>query len=89
MLAASIGASLAGFGNLAKGIDFLYGYYGDQGLFKDATTGKTLKVAYKAQDDGYDAARTIPNIDEMLDSEKDFAVSCHGAAPSTPTWSSR
>jgi hypothetical protein len=29
-------------------------------------------------DDGYDAARAIPNVDELLDSEKVFALETLG-----------
>ena len=47
----------------------MFHYYSDQGLFNDVN-GKTRKVKYIAKDDGYDAARTIPIIDEFLDSEK-------------------
>ena len=53
-----------------KAIDFLFDYYNDQGLFKDASNGKTRKVDYTMKDDGYDAARAIPNVDELLDSDK-------------------
>ena len=46
-----IGASLplsgtyADAGNLGKAIEFLFTYYNDQGLFKDASNGKTRKSA--------------------------------------------
>jgi branched-chain amino acid transport system substrate-binding protein len=78
--------SYAEYANLAKGINFFFGYYSDQGLFKDATTGKTRSVQYNFKDDGYDAARTIPLIDEMLDSEKDFAVWTLGSSPTLKTY---
>ena len=39
-----------------------------------ATGNKVRKVAYTMKDDGYDAARSIPNVDELLDSDKVFAV---------------
>jgi branched-chain amino acid transport system substrate-binding protein len=81
-----LSGTYADYGNLARGIDFLFGYYSDQGLFKDANSGKTRKVQYTMKDDGYDAARTIPNIDEMLDSEKDFAVWTLGSPPTLKTY---
>jgi hypothetical protein len=68
-----LSGTYADYGNLGKGMEFLFGYYNDQGFFKDAS-GKTRKIEYTMKDDGYDAARAIPNVDEMLDSEKDFAV---------------
>ena len=76
-----LSGTYADYGNLAKGIEFMFQYHGDQGLFKDVN-GKTRKVQYIAKDDGYDAARTIPIIDEFLDSEKTFAVWTLGS-PST------
>ena len=76
-----LSGTYADYGNLAKGIEFLFQYHGDQGLFKDVN-GKTRKVQYIAKDDGYDAARTIPIIDEFLDSDKTFAVWTLGS-PST------
>jgi ABC-type branched-subunit amino acid transport system substrate-binding protein len=82
-----IGASLplsgtyADAGNLGKAISFLIGYYNDQGFFKDAN-GKVRKVDYTTKDDAYDAARAIPNVDELLDSERSFAIWTQGS-PST------
>jgi branched-chain amino acid transport system substrate-binding protein len=81
-----LSGSYADYGNLARGIDFMFGYYGDQGLFKDATTGKTRRVEYTIKDDGYDASRTIPAIDELLDSEKAFAVWTLGSSPTLKTY---
>ncbi len=42
-------------------------------MFKDSN-GKTRKINFFFKDDGYDAARTIPLVDELLDSEKVFTV---------------
>ena len=44
-----------------------------KGAFKDST-GKNRTIAFSYKDDGYDAARTIPLVDELLDSEKVFAI---------------
>ena len=41
--------------------------------FKDCE-GKTRKIDYIVKDDGYDPARTIPLVDELIDSEKVFAM---------------
>ena len=42
-------------------------------MFKDST-GKTRKINLIVKDDGYDPARTIPLVDELIDSEKVFAM---------------
>jgi branched-chain amino acid transport system substrate-binding protein len=80
-----LSGTYADYGNLAKGIEFLFGYYNEQGLFKDVN-GQTRTVEYRATDDGYDPARTIPNIDEFLDSEKSFAVWTLGSPPTFKTY---
>ncbi len=63
----------ADFGNIAKTAAAWLKYHSDKGAFKDST-GKTRKVNFFFKDDGYDTARTIPLVDEMLDSDKVFAV---------------
>jgi branched-chain amino acid transport system substrate-binding protein len=80
-----LSGSYADYGNLGRGIEFLFGYYNDEGLFKDVN-GKTRKVEYTMTDDGYDPARTIPNIDEFLDSQKSFAVWTLGSPPTFKTY---
>jgi branched-chain amino acid transport system substrate-binding protein len=83
-----IGATLArsgtfaDAGNLGTAIGFLFSYYNDQNFFKDASNGKVRKVDYFMKDDAYDPARAIPNVDELLDSDKVFAIWTHGT-PST------
>src|SRR3954452_3504011 len=87
-----IGASIAmsgtyaDYANLGRAIDFLFGYYNDQGLFKDTTKNVTRKVTYTMKDDGYDAARAIPNVDELLDSDKVFAIWTLGTPPTLKTY---
>ena len=81
-----LSGTYADYGNLGKAIDFLFGYYSDQGLFKDASNGKTRKVDYTMKDDGYDAARAIPNVDELLDSEKVFAIWTLGTPATLKTY---
>ena len=87
-----IGQSLVAVGHLRRlrqprqrRIDFIFGYYNDQGFFKD-TPGKTRKVDYIMKDDGYDAARAIPNVDELLDSEKVFAIWTLGTPATLKTY---
>jgi len=82
-----IGHTIAQSGTFAvslyygKGIDTVLSYYSDKGAFKDVN-GKTRKVQYIQKDDGYDAARTIPLVDELIDLEKVFAQMTLGS-PST------
>jgi branched-chain amino acid transport system substrate-binding protein len=73
--------TLADYGNYGKSIDALLEHYGKEGAFKDST-GKTRTAIYIQKDDGYDPARAIPNVDELLDSEKSFAIWTLGT-PST------
>jgi branched-chain amino acid transport system substrate-binding protein len=82
----SLSGTYADYGNLGKAIDFLFGYYGDQGLFKDTTKNVTRKVQYIMKDDGYDAARAIPNVDEFMDSDKVFAVWTLGSPATLKTY---
>jgi ABC-type branched-subunit amino acid transport system substrate-binding protein len=86
-----IGQTLAQSGTLAyaanygKGQDTILAYYGDKGAFKDVN-GKTRKVNYIQKDDGYDAARTIPLVDELIDSEKVFAMITLGSPNTLKTY---
>jgi branched-chain amino acid transport system substrate-binding protein len=73
--------TFAEYNNYSKGIGAIFDYYGDKGAFKDVN-GKTRKVDYIVKDDGYDPARTIPLVDEFLDSDKVFAIWTLGS-PST------
>jgi branched-chain amino acid transport system substrate-binding protein len=68
----ALSGTLADYGNYGKSIDSLLRYYGEQGAFRDVT-GKARTFNYIQKDDGYDAARTIPLVDELLDSERVFA----------------
>jgi ABC-type branched-subunit amino acid transport system substrate-binding protein len=68
-------------GNIANAHVALFKHYNENGGFPDAT-GKTRKVTMVLKDDGYDPARTIPLVDELIDSEKVFAVETMGS-PST------
>jgi branched-chain amino acid transport system substrate-binding protein len=72
-------------GGLAPSEDAVLRHYGAAGSFKDST-GKTRKVNLITRDDGYDPARTIPLVDEFLDSEKVFAVEVAGSAPMLKTY---
>jgi len=77
--------TLADYGNIAKAMTALFAYYNQKGVFKDSL-GKTRSINYIAKDDGYDAARTIPIVDEFLDSEKTFAIWTLGSPNTLKTY---
>jgi ABC-type branched-subunit amino acid transport system substrate-binding protein len=64
---------LGDFGNMPKGAAAVLRHYAATGAFKDSL-GKTRDVNVVIRDDGYDPARTIPLVDELLDSERVFAL---------------
>ena len=68
-------------GNIANGHVALFDHYNEQGGFKDST-GRTRTVTMVLKDDGYDPARSIPLVDELIDSDKVFAIETMGS-PST------
>ena len=63
----------ADWANTTKTFEAWMKYYSGKSAFKDSK-GKTRTVKLVVRDDGYDTARTIPLVDEMLDSEKTFAL---------------
>ena len=75
----------ADYGNIGKGIATVFKYYNDKDVFKDAN-GKSLKVDYQIKDDGYDATRTIPIVDEFLDSVKPFMLWTLGSPATLKTY---
>jgi branched-chain amino acid transport system substrate-binding protein len=81
----SLSGTYADYGNFGRGIDFLFNYYNDQAFFKDAS-GKARKIEFIMKDDGYDTARAIPNVDELLDSEKVFAIWTLGTPATLKTY---
>ncbi|MPY92302.1 MAG: ABC transporter substrate-binding protein [Acidimicrobiia bacterium] len=72
---------LADSGNIAKTMTALFQHYSDEGYFTDSED-KARRVSVTVRDDGADPARTIPLVDELIDSEKVFAVTTLGTAPS-------
>ena len=60
-------------------------YFKDQEPIKDST-GKTRTVNLLVKDDGYDAARTIPLVDELLNSEKVFYMWTLGSPNTMKTY---
>jgi branched-chain amino acid transport system substrate-binding protein len=81
----ALSGTLADYGNIAKGMVPIFDYYGKQGAYKDST-GKTRTVNLMIKDDGYDSARTIPLVDELIDSEKVFAMWTLGSPNTLKTY---
>jgi branched-chain amino acid transport system substrate-binding protein len=72
-----LSGTAADFGNLDKTKNAWFKYYSEKGLLKDSN-GKTRKINFIFKDDAYDATRTIPLVDEMLTSDKVFALMAVG-----------
>lgn len=70
---APLSGAQADFGGIPKGATAALAAYSAQGAFTDSA-GKDRSVNVIARDDGYDTAKTIPLIEELLDSENVFAT---------------
>ncbi|MPY91488.1 MAG: ABC transporter substrate-binding protein [Acidimicrobiia bacterium] len=81
----ALSGTLADYGNIAKAMELTYAYYNAEGVFTDSA-GKTRSVNLIVKDDGYDAARTIPLVDELIDSEKVFAMWTLGSPNTLKTY---
>ena len=77
--------TLAIYGQIAKGIQTHIDAINAAGGIK-GSDGKSRKLTYIAKDDGYDAARTIPIVDELVDSEKVFNVITLGSPNTMKTY---
>jgi ABC-type branched-subunit amino acid transport system substrate-binding protein len=77
--------TLASYGQIGKGIQNRFDIVNKAGGIKDST-GKSRQLKYIVKDDGYDAARTIPLVDELIDSEKVFAVWTLGSPNTLATY---
>jgi ABC-type branched-subunit amino acid transport system substrate-binding protein len=75
---APLSGTAADFGNGSRAMNVVFKYYSDKGVLTD-TAGNTRKVNLVIRDDGYDSARTIPLVDELIDSEKVFAMMTTGS----------
>lgn len=72
-----LSGTLADVGNNMRLLDAMFKYENAHGGFTDST-GKTRQAQLVMRDDGYDPSRTIPLVDELLDSEKVFAIGTIG-----------
>jgi ABC-type branched-subunit amino acid transport system substrate-binding protein len=77
--------TLADYGNIARAMEAVFAYYNAEGVFTDST-GADRQVQLIIKDDGYDAARTIPLVDELIDSEKVFAMWTLGSPNTLKTY---
>jgi branched-chain amino acid transport system substrate-binding protein len=76
---------LTDYGNIARAMDVVWNYVNAQGGIKDSA-GKTRKITMITKDDGYDSARTIPLVDELIDSERVFAMWTLGSPNTLKTY---
>ena len=81
----ALSGTLADYGNIPKAMNEVFAYYGAKGAFRDST-GKNRTINLVVKDDGYDAARTIPLVDELIDSEKVFAMWTLGSPNTMKTY---
>jgi ABC-type branched-subunit amino acid transport system substrate-binding protein len=75
-----LSGTFADYGNIAKGVTTMLDHYNAEDYFTDSE-GVSRNVNYIYKDDGYDPARTVPLVDELIDSEKVFGVITLGSAP--------
>jgi ABC-type branched-subunit amino acid transport system substrate-binding protein len=64
-------------GQIMTVLNALFAHHNARGGFTDSE-GKARQAQVVLRDDGYDPARTIPLIDELLDSERVFAIGTVG-----------
>ncbi|MPY93510.1 MAG: ABC transporter substrate-binding protein [Acidimicrobiia bacterium] len=76
---------LAESAGAGRATDAVFRHYSDEGAFTD-NTGKTRSITLVQRDDAYDPARTIPLVDELIDSVKVFAVQTHGSPNTLRTY---
>ncbi len=77
--------TLADYGNIARVMQLRAENINKTGGIKDSS-GKSRKLTFVVKDDGYDATRTIPLVDELLDSEKVFAIITLGSPATMKTY---
>jgi branched-chain amino acid transport system substrate-binding protein len=81
----ALSGTLADYGNIPKAMNVFLEYDYGQGAFTDSA-GKNRRVNLVVKDDGYDAARTIPLVDELIDSERVFAAITLGSPNTMKTY---
>jgi ABC-type branched-subunit amino acid transport system substrate-binding protein len=68
----------ADYGNIGTGQDIYFDYINTNGGITDSE-GKTYQIKTTRRDDAYDPAKTVPMVDELLDSEGVFALETLGS----------
>ncbi|MEZ5265295.1 MAG: ABC transporter substrate-binding protein [Acidimicrobiales bacterium] len=81
----ALSGTLAVYGQIATGWQLYLGEINKAGGITDSE-GKTRTFNLIFKDDGYDAARTIPLVDESVDSEKVFAMVTLGSPNTMKTY---
>ena len=81
----ALSGTLAVYGQIATGWQLYLGDVNAAGGIKDSA-GKTWTFKLIFKDDGYDAARTIPLVDELIDSEKVFMMVTLGSPNTMKTY---
>ncbi len=76
----------ADFGNQTRAWIAYMNYINDKFGGITDSTGKTRKLTLLNKDDSYDPARTIPMVDELLDSDKVFALTTSGSSNTLRTY---
>ena len=74
---APLSGTRADIGNYMHLFNALLAHSNEEGGFPDST-GKVRQAQLEMRDDAYDPARTIPLVDELIDSQKVFAVGTVG-----------
>ena len=72
--ATALSGTAADFGNWSKAATRWFKYYSRHRACSRTRSARPATINYSYKDDGYDAARTIPIVDELLDSDKVFAL---------------
>ena len=86
-----LGSAAPSSGTAATGVyinqaaSVMMDHYADEGMITDSL-GKSRRVNQIIKDDGYDPARTIPIVDELIDSEKVFDVMTQGSPGTLKTY---
>ena len=81
----ALSGTLAIYGQIATGWQLYLGEVNKAGGIKDSK-GKTRNFNLIFKDDGYDSARTIPLVDELIDSEKVFTMITLGSPNTMKTY---
>jgi branched-chain amino acid transport system substrate-binding protein len=71
--ATPLSGAVADYGNFSRSAAVIFDYFGKKGVLKDSQ-GKTRTIDFVYRDDGYDPTRTIPLVDEFMDSDHAFDI---------------